>query len=168
MTFTPRFSSAKSIEPVLNNIVTLVQGNIEDALEWANGGPGLAIFAEYNNWDLTTITFPTFTLEPGSVDIKESEDGSSLDQVYNLIATIEIEGADPEQVTKDLLKYSLAVREIILSATPEDMFTGSGATDGFWTVTNELLSRAGVNVNNNFYGRAARLNIAVGYSEVAG
>ncbi len=71
-------------------------------------------------------------VQPDEVDVAEINDGAGIFEECTLDITVALKATDDlEKLTADLMRYERAVRQIILSASEEDLLEGI-ASAGWW------------------------------------
>lgn len=124
MAWTP---AAKIIDlvPVADNLLAYIQANQTDALEWANGGPGLNDFAKL----YTNASGRLQTMFPSLMILAQAEEPDIAGEVLlsGLQLTLEgtISGGDADQLVLDTKKYAKAVASMLMNIPSASLMAGT-------------------------------------------
>jgi hypothetical protein len=145
MPFVPRFE-AKGISPVVDNLMTLVSAQIEDALVWANGGTAFPApytgFAQVEKAQRLDSKYPFLGVYSGVTDFLPAAE-ELVRQRHTIYLDIQIVGPEASELKQMVETYVRAVDMIIRSCAEADLSAGL-STNGYspliWDVTRIELS----------------------------
>ena len=123
------FFNAGFVEPIIDNVLTILERDSQAALTWANGGTKLPDFVKYRKAPLLETHWPCVTVTAIRSDTED--DGlSQIGQQHFMQAEIELTGKSSEEVTDALFKYVRAVDSILRTASYQDFFSGMSYSGG--------------------------------------
>lgn len=172
----PLYPDATLLGPLVENCIEVVKRDQVEALAWAkarlaaagmplDGTDKLPPFRSVRNTDMKDTKFPWLIIEPERTSADEQENGERLNEDHRIAIEMAITGKDPEQLTRSLSAYVLAVHMMLTSAGPKELLAGYGpCVDVTWEVKDHDYSRSAENESG--YLRAAKMTLYVKFSEV--
>jgi hypothetical protein len=175
----PLYTQALFIGPLVENAIEVIKRDQSEALAWAKallearagyqlGASPLAQFRSVRNTDMSDTKFPWCIVEPFSTTADEEGNGAAVAEGHRVSIELAITGKNPEQLTRTLEAYVLAVHMMLTSCTPKDLLAGYGACMNVtWQVTGHDYSRSTPGDEDaTAYVRAARMTLEINFSEV--
>ena len=169
----PLYKTLKFIGPLVENFIDVIKRDQVEALAWAKallavpGDAVLAPFRSVRNTDMRDTKYPWVIVEPERTATDEAEDGAAVKEDHRIAVELAITGKDPEQLTRTLVAYVLAIHMMLISASVKEVLAGYGpCMDVSWEVKEHEYSRSGQGEDDIAYVRAARMTVIVKFSEV--
>lgn len=108
--------------PLAANILSYISDNQTDALNWANGGPGLDDFAKFytNASGRLQTQFPCLMVLSQGLGTDLTGDG--LQSAFQIVLEGAVSGTDPDTLVDNTKRYAMAVESMVLNM-PSDEFT---------------------------------------------
>lgn len=167
MAWTPKFD-AQFIEPLIDSLITVIKRDEFDALNWANGGADLPVFAMHQRARRVEMKYPFLAVLAVQSKIDQSEDDGKLTEHHEIVIEVALTGTDPNALSGLLFKYVRALDSIIRNMSFADLTAGM-TNDGHgkvsWEVTDHSYTLAR-RLTNSQYLQVGQLKAVFDYSEV--
>lgn len=175
----PLYTQALFIGPLVENAIAVIKRDQVEALAWAKalleeragydlGTAALAPFRSVRNTDMKDTKYPWCIVEPEHTGTDEEENGVAVAEQHRVDIELAVEGKKPEQLTRQLEAYVLAVHMMLISCTPKELLSGYGpCLHVTWEVKDHDYSRSTPSDGDaTAYVRAARMTMEIKFSEV--
>jgi hypothetical protein len=175
----PIYQKALFLGPLVENAIEVIKRDQVEALAWAKatleaeagyslGTAALAPFRSVRNTDMKDTKFPWCIVEPEHTDADETEDGAAVAEQHRVAIEFAIEGKNPEQLTRMLSAYVLAVHMMLISARTDELLAGYGSCAHItWEVKEHDYSHSTPRDGDaTAYVRAARMTLFISFAEV--
>lgn len=149
------------VEPIIENLIAIVERDQTEALAWANGGSGLDDFEQISRARRADAKYPYLAIFASDTDLRQGDEERSLDQAHRIVMEIVVIGSDPEALTGTLHKYTKAVHQMVISASVADITEDLEASDAIWDVTRKEYSFERREVANGKYQLISRTLVQV-------
>lgn len=151
---------AKGIEPIIDNIVTVIERDQAAALAWRHGS-ALPAFAQISKARRADAKFPFCAVFARLSDLKQSEEERSIDQSHQIAIEVAVIGSDPDALAVTLHEYTDAVHQVVITASNADMTDGLEAEDAIWDVTRKEYTFEVRDVGNSKYLQVSRMFVEI-------
>ena len=129
MPFTP-VNQAKGVDPIITNLMSVIEAQMGDALTWANGGTlppaPFTGFAQKERARRLDAKYPYLNISSTVTNYRNIEEGS-IRQQHTILLEVHLVGEDASGLKSMLETYLRALREIIWSNDAEVWAVGLSA-----------------------------------------
>lgn len=135
MAFTTSTYSAQFAYRLIDSIQTVLERDTGTALTAVDST--LADFADYQTPTPIVLNFPALYISVGSSVMEQSDDDSHIKSQHEIFIDIAVDGKDAYTLERTILKYVLAVDQVLRTMTVADLITATSATvsEPIWEVT---------------------------------
>lgn len=135
MAFVPKFD-ARFIGPIRDNVLSYLQANEEEALEWANGEP-MQPYKVYRRSLWYNTLLPALSVVAVRTRIIQDEDDARLGETHEIDVLIEDEGSDADALAGSVEKRIKAADAILRNMMPVNLL--DGLAEGAGAVTLDVI-----------------------------
>lgn len=159
MAFTTSTYSAEFALRLLDNIQTFIEASTGTALTAIDST--LSDFADFQTPTPIALNFPALFISTSGSSIDQSDDDSYLLGQHEFFIDIEITGKNTYTLERTILKYVLAVDQVLRSMTVADLTGGvtSAVGEPVWEVTEHQFGI--LRQGDTIYRKAARIVLVV-------
>lgn len=135
MAFTTSTYSAQFAYRLIDSIQTVLERDTGTALTAIDST--LADFADYQTPTPIVLNFPALYVSVGSSVMEQSDDDSHIKSQHEIFIDIAVDGKDAYTLERTILKYVLAVDQVLRTMTVADLITATSSTvsEPIWEVT---------------------------------
>lgn len=135
MAFTTSTYSAQFAYRLIDSIQTVLERDTGTALTAIDST--LADFADYQTPTPIVLNFPALYVSVGSSAMEQSDDDSHIKSQHEIFIDIAVDGKDAYTLERTILKYVLAVDQVLRTMTVADLITATSSivSEPIWEVT---------------------------------
>lgn len=135
MAFTTSTYSAQFAYRLIDSIQTVLERDTGTALTAIDSA--LADFVDYQTPTPIVLNFPALYISVGSSVMEQSDDDSHIKSQHEIFIDIAVDGKDAYTLERTILKYVLAVDQVLRTMTVADLITATSSTvsEPIWEVT---------------------------------
>lgn len=135
MAFTTSTYSAQFAYRLIDSIQTVLERDTGTALTAIDST--LADFVDYQTPTPIVLNFPALYVSVGSSVMEQSDDDSHIKSQHEIFIDIAVDGKDAYTLERTILKYVLAVDQVMRTMTVADLITATTAyvSEPIWEVT---------------------------------
>src|SRR5688572_30153212 len=133
MAFVPKFNT-RYIEPIVQNLRTYLEANESEALLWANYGESMDPTKVWRTSRWYNTLFPVTSVIPIRTTPAQSDDNSRIDETHLILVETEIDGNDPDRISKEVCRRVNAYDALLRKIGKQDLLSGLNlnTTGGDW------------------------------------
>ena len=164
MPWTPKYSACFE-EPLVNNVLAIIERDMQAALDYFYPTENLNDFAERTLGQLQGNSYPALEISPISNPVDEADASDRLQSAGSFEIRLIVTDSGPQAVTRKIMRYVRCLDAVLRSANKSDYFANiTGQRFGLVIALEHGYERR-IRTNGSIYARFAVLLLTIKINE---